>query len=73
MIYQTLPQPGANRYGNINSAAEYGYMTGIIKNAPGYLRVKVSEGKASVEFIQSSIDKKNENKKILYTYLISSK
>lgn len=73
IIYQTLPQPGASRYGNTNSAAEYGYLSGVIKNAPGYLRVKISGGKASVEFVQSAADTRNENQKVLYSYLISSK
>ena len=73
IIYQTVPQPGASRYGNTNSAAEYGYLSGVIKNAPGYLRVKVSGGKAFVEFVQSAADTRNENQKVLYSYLISSK
>jgi len=56
IVYQLLPQPGANRYGNISSAADYGYKTGIIKNAPGYLKVNVTDKTATVEFIQTAID-----------------
>ena len=70
IIYQTLPQPGSMRYGNINSAAEYGYKSGVIMNAPGYIRVSINDKSANVEYIQTSVDEKNLNKKVLYSYFI---
>lgn len=73
IVYQTLPQPGAMRYGNINSAKEYGYNSGTVLNAPGYLRVTVEKGKASIEYIQTSIDGKHKNKEILFNYTIATK
>lgn len=73
IVYQTLPQPGAMRYGNINSAKEYGYDSGTILNAPGYLRVTVENGKALVEYIQTSIDSKNRNRETIFNYTILPK
>lgn len=71
IIYQTLPQPGAMRYGNINSATEYGYKSGIILNAPGYLRITIVNSTAKIEYVQTSVDDKNLNKKVLYSYSIN--
>lgn len=73
IVYQLLPQPGAIRYGNTNSAVEYGYISGKILNHPGYLRVSIHNGKATVEDIQTSIDANHENKGVLYSYPINPK
>ena len=72
IVYQLLPQPGATRYGNINSAGEYGYRSGKILNAPGYLRVSVEKGKALVEYVQTDISQQQKNREILYSYTILS-
>lgn len=69
LVYQTVPQPGATRYGNTNSAAEYGYLTGVIKNTPGYIRVKLSAEKATVEYVQTSLDAQHKNGEVLYSYV----
>lgn len=73
IVYQTLPQPGAIRYGNINSAKEYSYNSGIILNGPGYLRVTMGNGQALVEYIQTSIDSKFRNKETIFNYTILPK
>lgn len=73
IVYQLVPQPGDFRYGNTNSSLEYGYKSGKILNGPGYLRIKIEEQKAAVEFIQTSIDAKHKNKEVLYSYIIQSK
>ncbi len=73
VVYQTLPQPGSMRYGNTNIAEEYGYKTGVMKSAPGYLRVSVTGSSATVEYIQTSIDAKNKNKEVLYSYTVPLK
>lgn len=73
LIYQLVPQPGALRYGNTNSAAEYGYRSGVIMNTPGYLRVSIKGSTALVEYLQSSTDPKHVNREILYTYSIPAK
>lgn len=73
IVYQTLPQPGAMRYGNINSAKDYGYNSGTILNAPGYLRVTVEKQKATIQYIQTSIDKKYTNGDILFSYNLNAR
>ncbi|MEI7420839.1 MAG: metallophosphoesterase [Prolixibacteraceae bacterium] len=72
IIYQVLPQPGSQRYGNTNSATEYGYKSGIIMNAPGYLRVTVKGNTAKVDYVQTSIDAEHKNGEILHSYQISA-
>ncbi|GIZ10411.1 metallophosphoesterase [Flavobacterium sp. UMI-01] len=73
IVYQLVPQPGSTRYGNINSAKEYGYLNGVIKNAPGYLRVTIEGEKAIVDYFQTSLDGKYKNKENLYSYSILPK
>jgi len=73
IIYQVLPQPGSQRYGNTNSATEYGYKSGTIMNAPGYLRVTVKGNTAKVDYLQTSIDTEHKNGEILHSYQIIAK
>lgn len=73
IVYQTLPQPGAMQYGNINSAKEYGYNSGNILNAPGYLRITVEKGETQVEYVQTSIDSKHKNKETIFHYTLLPK
>lgn len=73
ITYQTLPQPASKRYGNINSAGEYGYNTGTILNAPGYLRIIVDKYNATVEYMQTAIDSKYKNKEKLNSYTLLPK
>lgn len=73
IVYQLVPQPGPMRYGNINSAAEYGYNSGKILNGPGYMRIKIDGPKATFEFVQTSIDAKHKNKEVLFSYDIPAK
>jgi hypothetical protein len=57
IIYQMVPQPGAA--GNsINSAAEYGYASGVLLPAPGYVRVVLESGKATVEYVMTGANGK---------------
>ncbi len=51
IVYQEVPQPGDPK-GNTRSAAEYGYKSGTILASPGYMRVKVSTEKVSVDFVR---------------------
>lgn len=70
IVYQLLPQPGAFRYGNANSAKEYGYTSGTILNNPGYLRVHISNNKAIVDYVQTSTNNQYKNKEVLLSYTI---
>jgi predicted phosphodiesterase len=72
IVYQVIPQPGSLRYGNVNSATDYGYKTGTIKNAPGYIRVTVKGNTANVDYLQTSVDAEHKNSEVLNSYLISN-
>jgi len=73
LVYQLVPQPGAMRYGNTNSAAAYGYKEGKFSNCPGYLRIRVEGKYATVELLQSSADSQHTNKEVLFSYTVQPK
>jgi hypothetical protein len=52
IVYQEVPQPGDPR-GNTRSAAEYGYLSGIILGSSGHLRVVVSASQATVDYVRA--------------------
>ena len=68
IVYQLVPQPGSFKYGNSRSPAEYGYASGKILNNPGYVRIKIENGHAFVDYVQTSIDELHKNKEVLYSY-----
>jgi predicted phosphodiesterase len=68
LVYQCLSQPGAKERGNIRHGEEYGYKTGTILNAPGYMRVKISPDNALLEFITTDIMNLNNNQSVLFRY-----
>ncbi|MBK5208966.1 MAG: metallophosphoesterase [Flavobacteriaceae bacterium] len=71
IIYQCLPQPGAKKNDNINSASEYGYHNGTIMNGPGYLRVKVDKSTVTVDYVNTNAKNKSLNKSIKDSYIIN--
>jgi predicted phosphodiesterase len=73
IVYQEVPQPGAMRYGNTNSAHEYGYNSGKLLNCPGYLRIRVEKTKAIVDLLQTSTDAQHTNKEVLFSYTLQAK
>jgi hypothetical protein len=52
IIYQEVPQPGDPRGGTQN-AEEYGYKSGTIIGSSGHLRILVSAGKTTVEYVRT--------------------
>jgi hypothetical protein len=62
IIYQTLPQP-SHPGEKINTAEEYGYLSGEILGGSGYLLIVVSDSKTTIEFIKA-----NNKKEIVYSY-----
>jgi hypothetical protein len=69
IVYQEVPQPGYT--GNSKpprSAAEYGYLSGIILGGSGHLRVTVSPKEASVDYVSSGLAGSRAN-----TYVITSR
>lgn len=58
VVYQEVPQPGSPGSGRApRFADEYGYKSGVILGGPGYLRVRVAAGKATVDFVCTSGEK----------------
>jgi predicted phosphodiesterase len=54
IVYQEVPQPGYPGNGRSpRSAAEYGYVKGVILGSSGHLRVAVSGDKATVDYIRT--------------------
>lgn len=54
--YICLPQPGfKNRPGKLEYAREYGYITGELNNAPGFIKVMVNGNKIQVEYIDITL------------------
>lgn len=57
IVYQEVPQPGYPRFNQANSAAAYGYVSGVILGSPGHLRVTVTPEKARVELVRAVLAK----------------
>ena len=76
IVYQLVPQPGSLRNDNTRSAEEYGYGHGDILSAPGCMRVTVSPGKATAEYIRTYLAaderKGRENGSIAYSYALTA-
>jgi len=54
VIYQLVPQPGhRSSQDRVRSAAEYGYRDGVFLGNSGHLRVMVTPGKSTIEYVRS--------------------
>ena len=73
VIYQAVPQPGHPRFGNVRSAAEYGYHGEVISSS-GHLRINVSSDSARVDYVRTYLPKdesgQRRNGKVDTSYLI---
>ena len=54
VIYQLVPQPGHAR-GSVNSAKDYGYVSGTILPSSGFLKVSVKANQATVSYLKTNI------------------
>ncbi len=52
IIYQEVPQPSA-AHASTDSAVEYGYVNGDVVAGSGHLRVEVTPGQVSVDFVRA--------------------
>jgi hypothetical protein len=67
LVYQLVPQPGYPGDSRPpRSASEYGYATGRILGGSGHLRVAVSAGEATVDYIRRDCS-------IAHSYLIPAR
>lgn len=70
IVYQSLSQPGARERGNTRNGEEYGYVSGVIANAPGYMRVTVEPAIVKCEFVETNRREVAKNKSVLFNYQI---
>lgn len=64
VVYQTLPQP-SHPGDKINTATEYGYLSGKIIGGSGFLNVTVSPSSAKVDFVGTQLP---SGQKVVYSY-----
>lgn len=74
IVYQEVPQPSNARFGNTNSAKEYGYASGDMLGGPGHLRVKVAPEQLTVEYVRAYLPKdenaQRKNGQVDYSYTL---
>ena len=77
IAYQEVPQPGAAEYDRTDTAAEYGYKSGVLLGSPGHLRVRVSAGRATVDYVRACLPEDEgsglHNAAVANSYAISAK
>lgn len=77
IVYQEVPQPSSARFGNTNSAKDYGYLTGDVLGGPGHLRVSVASAQVKVEYVRSYQPKdentQRKNGQIDYSYTLEAR
>jgi len=75
VVYQEVPQPGMPGGGKVpRSAAEYGYVSGVMFGSPGYMRITVSPDKVTADLVYSCLPADEvtgrNNQQVLHTYTI---
>ena len=81
IVYQEVPQPGNPAKGDPNApprtAAEYGYLSGKILGAPGYMRITVAPEKVTVDFVRSCLPEAegagHKNHSVAFSYSIPAR
>jgi len=76
VVYQLVPQPGHNRYGNVRTAQEYGYLKGKILAGSGHLRVAVSPDNVTIDYVLAVLPgDENETRKngtVAHSYSVTA-
>lgn len=57
--YVEVPQPSHARGDQINSAREYGYLSGVLLGSSGHVRVSVSPVRATLDYVKSRLAGRN--------------
>ncbi len=74
IVYQEIPQP-SNRNITNTSAAQYGYVNGVILPGRGYLLITITDSTAKIDYIKTllpnEITSGHNNGEIGYTYTIT--
>ncbi len=73
VVYQEVPQPG-DRRGNTRTAAEYGYVNGVIFPSSGHLRLRISPETTTVEYVRACLPTderpQQRNREVVHSYTI---
>mgnify|MGYP006266696293 FL=1 len=59
LLYMEVPQPSHARGDQINSAREYGYLSGTLLGSSGHIRVSVGADNTAVDYVKSRLTGKN--------------
>jgi hypothetical protein len=74
VVYQLVPQPGAEERGRVGVAGSYGYTHGDILSSPGHLRVRVSPQELCIDYIRSRLPaderRRGRNREVAHSYTI---
>lgn len=74
MVYQEVPQPSNKNINNL-SAAQYGYVNGILLPGRGYVLVNITDSTAKVDYVKTYLPNEetagHTNGEIAYTYTIT--
>lgn len=74
VIYQEVPQPATMSSPKESPGTEYGYVSGVMLESPGHLRITVSPESAMVEYVRSCLpgDRRcsPKNKAVAYSYTV---
>jgi predicted phosphodiesterase len=76
IVYQEVPQPGTPGNKRVPTAAEYGYLSGVIHSSSGHVRVRISPDQANVDYVRSYLpdDERSDrrNAEVAHSYKISA-
>lgn len=74
IVYQEVPQPGHPRSGNTNTAKEYGYLSGETQSSSGFVRIRVGDDAARVDYVRTYLPaSESQNKKngdVSFSYIV---
>lgn len=76
IVYQEVPQPGHPRSGNINTAKEYGYLSGETQSSSGFVRIRVGKDEARVDYVRTYLPaaetQYRKNGDVSFSYVVPS-
>lgn len=77
IVYQEVPQPAFPRYENARSAAEYGYVNGVILGSPGHLRLRFAPQGITVDYVRPYLpaaeNSTRHNRDVSYSYVVRAR
>ncbi len=77
IVYQEVPQPGHPRSGNIQTAKEYGYLSGETQSSSGLIRVQVGAAELRADYVRTWLPaSENDNRRngdVSYSYVVPAK